>query len=78
MKYTEIVKKCPKATMQHVSKDGVVYLLTGDGPEKYMLTIPVHKLDDAKLQPSDKSVYFARIIREAVDAGCVLDLTPRS
>lgn len=28
MKYTDIVKKCPKASMQHVDKNGVVYLLT--------------------------------------------------
>lgn len=45
MKYTEIVKKCKIITMQHVSKNGVVYILSGDVPETYMLTIPIHKLD---------------------------------
>lgn len=75
MKYTEIVKKCKIITMQHVSKNGVVYILSGDGPETYMLTIPIHKLDDAKLQPIDKSIYFARYIREAIDENNLIALT---
>lgn len=63
MKYTEIVKKCKIITMQHVSKNGVVYILSGDGPETYMLTIPIH------------SIYFARYIREAIDENNLIALT---
>lgn len=39
-----------------------------------MLTIPVKKFDDAKLQPNDKTIYFTRYIREAIEEGNVVGM----
>jgi len=80
MKYTEVVKTAQTAVISHVTKNGVVYdLMDGDKP-RYTITIPFELIEDAKLMPSEKTIYLSRLIRKVIEGDkgeivCLFDAT---
>lgn len=80
MKYTDVVKTAPKAVMSHVDKNGAAYtLFNTDNMQDtglYQLIIPVSRFDEAKLLPVEKTIYFSRYIREAIEEGKLVSLRP--